>query len=1735
MTQTASPSPPLIDTEKLNGLLSELRDLGQMPIGIGEEVAMARLLAELIAQDALSSLEDVRGYLAPLLTRSESDRQVFDQAFARWFSLEAPVQPSLGKAPEPGKGSKPEPPTPYRELIPTWLNRVWPWIAGALALVYLAVFVRPADLSVNYPTGSTAEAPSRTCSAATPQFCNETATGDPNAETDRLPVDSPSTGDRVRLVIRGSFGYCRRSNVGFGTEEPEFYSAFAGAPTLEELAFVSLDFTDPSASNAASYCYNVDRTESTDPWPLENSVGLVAGLPVNRPLPVAYDPVIAGRIAHAIGVLSNDPNLAPLSEYVAAAEQEIRDAVAGGDESYFFDPLNAAEEMRRGVNATGYSPFGTGADTLFRQRAAEIEYAARGQAFPEDEAIFLDNPMWRRGGTTYRETTVWGAFWYKSIRPIFLVVFLALLAVWMANGLDRRKAFLRRRRPLYPPSIHNFVTKVARETPFSSKGLRKTIQSLQQWTSRESERLDIDKTLDRTLKEGVFSPVRAEIKGLPEYLILIETRGNGDQETQRLRSLVRRLEDAHILVSVYYYEGNPYWCRAETGGINDGANPLAGEIFTIEELKMRYPEHRLIVLGEGETFVDPVTEIANPGARALMNWDERAMLTPAALRSWGTREFTIAQALKLPLGRASEEGTTALPALLGLDGRDRPPIYSEAGDGFARSVPLLIETRAERWLGDAPILDSDWTRLDAALRSYLDPISYVWLSACAVYPELRWDLTLYLGQRVDAGAGQPLYTEARLADLLKLPWFRSGRMPDWFRARLIERLEPSTARQVRSLLRKLIDDATEGGAENDQDALRLRIATVEPGTEMPLQDTVFLDFLVGGQTTDFELDRDENEERRTARRGRRGGDQISKMLWKAGLLWGLILVAILPFGGQLGLLDTFNPVDMVFKGSVWDRYLFLAFGAIAAAALSLFLIDPSSMTYRRWHTFSSFTMFTLVATILIFILIILVDGPLFTATEATIDFVEGLDTYAPSWLGWFFDDGAWVLINAAIFAGLLHFFLHPLGARLGLLPATRDVPLRRRIVSSVLAIPVIGALTIGVGFIIIGSAVQLSDSNVGRMDENIWHWGNMANWPILLMMIGLWALVLRGLVGLSRRWRRLALAPPPPINRRGHRLMTTSIIVRVIGLFASGIALLALPGVGDFVFDGVVFGVVSDVLDVIFPGAGNDSVEMLALLLSLPAFLAPGIGYAWWLDRRQSPDIGVSLDFRGRGKAFMVALARAFTGAVIGLVFVLPVLIFLDETNATEIAPLFGVAIVFLVLAELIARFFSGRARNHRQKMPTRTRAPEAFGPPWLKWSGVGAIAASTMLAWVWVLATIPPEQRFGPQGPTSIALNSGPALSLADETGEIRHWSDREFGFAESLSVDPTLDGVFDPIVRVSVDPVLKFDGCVAYRRQSGVWQVQLPDGSVERLDTQNGFQNVGLIVSLGEALLMTQQVQGAFRQVVEDVVEMPTQSRTQPNPFSKEPPQSTRALTQTRTVQRRIDVAEQHVLRLVECESGDDLADEVMLRAGLPTALSVSGTISSRLNADAMVGFSDGAVERLPYSAAEAVLTKSEDAPTLGDGNPVIGFSDAGLPIQINAISVEFDQSFEQGSAYDLALGREIEEVRAAIRDQEAYISELEQVGETQPADSRGQVAESVQDRLDQERARLGALNQQNDLLLREAARSEALQERSVLGDRTVPDQDAPSGLAEQFDAVTDAFTEEEDAAAAEEAAAE
>jgi hypothetical protein len=82
------------------------------------------------------------------------------------------------------------------------------------------------------------------------------------------------------------------------------------------------------------------------------------------------------------------------------------------------------------------------------------------------------------------------------------------------------------------------------------------------------------------------------------------------------------------------------------------------------------------------------------------------------------------------------------------------------------------------------------------LRGYLGEECFQWLCACAVYPELSWDLTLHLGA---LGCMPPeLLREKNLMRLANLSWFRSGAIPNEWRWRLIQSLDPEIEKAIRA-------------------------------------------------------------------------------------------------------------------------------------------------------------------------------------------------------------------------------------------------------------------------------------------------------------------------------------------------------------------------------------------------------------------------------------------------------------------------------------------------------------------------------------------------------------------------------------------------------------------------------------------------------------------------------------------------------------------------------------------------------------------------------------------------------------------------------------------------------------------------------------------------------------------------------------------------------------------------
>jgi hypothetical protein len=92
---------------------------------------------------------------------------------------------------------------------------------------------------------------------------------------------------------------------------------------------------------------------------------------------------------------------------------------------------------------------------------------------------------------------------------------------------------------------------------------------------------------------------------------------------------------------------------------------------------------------------------------------------------------------------------------------------------------------------DAAPPDAEVRALLRELHRWLGPRGFHWLAACAVYPQLRFGVTVYLGLKISVRYGAvavPLFSEKLLAQLTLLPWFRSGHMPPWLRKALFEAL-----------------------------------------------------------------------------------------------------------------------------------------------------------------------------------------------------------------------------------------------------------------------------------------------------------------------------------------------------------------------------------------------------------------------------------------------------------------------------------------------------------------------------------------------------------------------------------------------------------------------------------------------------------------------------------------------------------------------------------------------------------------------------------------------------------------------------------------------------------------------------------------------------------------------------------------------------------------------------------
>jgi hypothetical protein len=275
---------------------------------------------------------------------------------------------------------------------------------------------------------------------------------------------------------------------------------------------------------------------------------------------------------------------------------------------------------------------------------------------------------------------------------------------------------------------------------------------------------------------------------VPEYLALIDKRAPDDHHARFVEEILRRLAASEIPIARYYFSNDPRTCFA-------GA--LDGHPETLAQLAQLHGDKRLLVFWDASRLIEPLTGRLEEWADLFQAWKQRMLFIPDERWLSQDRRSRLAESFEI-----YQSGLDGLRAFSGVLGRGFSP-SSEAGN---RQVVLreLLSVAPERWLSRTAPESTAVERLLGGLKHALDPAAFLWLCACTVYPELRFELTVFLGQNLSTPDKRPLLDSERLSLLTTLPWFRSSYMPDWFRMRLLRELTRTQRRAVRGSLGKLL-------------------------------------------------------------------------------------------------------------------------------------------------------------------------------------------------------------------------------------------------------------------------------------------------------------------------------------------------------------------------------------------------------------------------------------------------------------------------------------------------------------------------------------------------------------------------------------------------------------------------------------------------------------------------------------------------------------------------------------------------------------------------------------------------------------------------------------------------------------------------------------------------------------------------------------------------------------------
>ncbi|MEM9986043.1 MAG: hypothetical protein AAF804_13205, partial [Bacteroidota bacterium] len=370
---------------------------------------------------------------------------------------------------------------------------------------------------------------------------------------------------------------------------------------------------------------------------------------------------------------------------------------------------------------------------------------------------------------------------YSLIIRVLLAVFIISFAlfIWVRDEA-RRQLFLLEDRQRQPPLFWEVKGNRRKPNLYHQEAFFQAARYLRQREEFPSSEVDVEGTVIKTTQAAGFPQLAYEIHSRPpEYLVLIEQKGSQDLLAKLYDQLYEELALQDLYLERYFFERDPRVCWQDR---------YHDESY-LEDLLRSRPDHRVVIIAQAGVMLDALSGQLSDWCSLLEREKPVFVLSPDSPVDWGWRERLVNE--KFYLLPATIEGLAYIPASFSIS-KDATFRYWQDLNQYPGLTYLQHDSRiaeVKAYFDQSALADN------SEVRSQL----FTWFCATGVYPEISWDLTLALGTAFSSDE-RALDTPQHLYQLLRLPWFRSGRLPVELREEMMSALSPEEIKVVRRVI-----------------------------------------------------------------------------------------------------------------------------------------------------------------------------------------------------------------------------------------------------------------------------------------------------------------------------------------------------------------------------------------------------------------------------------------------------------------------------------------------------------------------------------------------------------------------------------------------------------------------------------------------------------------------------------------------------------------------------------------------------------------------------------------------------------------------------------------------------------------------------------------------------------------------------------------------------------------------